>query len=174
MIIRRTNWGMSTAHCFLIPAGSLKPPSNDITNLFHIHHAHGDLVLQLTATWLGITDTWISHCLFLNSYVIPHGWSTGIPAALPNCSYVIILRILHASSRGHAIADGWGTMLQAGRSRVRVPIRSLEFFNSPNSSSPGVYSASNRNVYQKIFLGVKCVRRVGLTTNLHVWAKPTV
>jgi hypothetical protein len=30
---------------------------------------------------------------------------------------------------------GWGTMLKAGRSRVRVPIRSLNFFSLPNPSS---------------------------------------
>jgi hypothetical protein len=30
---------------------------------------------------------------------------------------------------------GWGTMLQAGRSRVRFPLRSLDIFNLPNPSS---------------------------------------
>jgi hypothetical protein len=30
---------------------------------------------------------------------------------------------------------GWSTMLQAGRSRVRFPMRSLVFFNLPNSYS---------------------------------------
>jgi hypothetical protein len=30
---------------------------------------------------------------------------------------------------------GWGTMLQAGRSRVSFPIRSLTFFSWPNHSS---------------------------------------
>jgi hypothetical protein len=30
---------------------------------------------------------------------------------------------------------GWGTMLQAGRSRVRIPRRSLDFFNLPDPSS---------------------------------------
>jgi hypothetical protein len=38
-------------------------------------------------------------------------------------------------------------MLQAGRSRVQVPMRSLDFFNWPNPD-PGVNSASNRNEYQ--------------------------
>jgi hypothetical protein len=34
---------------------------------------------------------------------------------------------------------GWGTMLQAGRSRVRFPVRSLDyFFNWPNHSSRSV------------------------------------
>jgi hypothetical protein len=36
-------------------------------------------------------------------------------------------------ARGNAV--GWGTMLQAGRSRVRFPMRSLDFFNWPNPSS---------------------------------------
>jgi hypothetical protein len=43
-------------------------------------------------------------------------------------------------------------MLQAIRSRIRDPMRSLKFFNLPNSSGrtrPGVNSASNRNEYQK-------------------------
>jgi hypothetical protein len=43
-----------------------------------------------------------------------------------------------------------GTMLQIGRSRVRS--RLGEFLNLPNPTAalgPGVYSASNRNEYQK-------------------------
>jgi hypothetical protein len=56
--------------------------------------------------------------------------------------------------------DGWGVMLQAGRSWVQVSMRWLHFFNvrvlNPYSSHGlGVYSTSNRNEYQKIFLGVK-------------------
>jgi hypothetical protein len=35
----------------------------------------------------------------------------------------------------HSSIVGWGTMLQAGRSRVRFPMRSLDFFNWPNPSS---------------------------------------
>jgi hypothetical protein len=31
--------------------------------------------------------------------------------------------------------DGWGTKIQAGKSRVRVPMRLLHFFNIPNPSS---------------------------------------
>jgi hypothetical protein len=42
--------------------------------------------------------------------------------------------------------DGWGTALQAGRSRVRFPVVLLEF---------RVDSASNRNEYQEYFLGIK-------------------
>jgi hypothetical protein len=63
-------------------------------------------------------------------------------------------------------------MLQAGRSRVQVPM-SWIFLNCPNPSGragPGVDSVSNRNEYQvslkknKETLGVKCGQRIGLTT----------
>jgi hypothetical protein len=59
---------------------------------------------------------------------------------------------------------GWGTMLQAGRSLVWFPMRSLDFFNLPNSSSLGVDSASNRNEYQESSWGAKGGRRVRLTS----------
>jgi hypothetical protein len=36
-------------------------------------------------------------------------------------------------ARGSVVS--WGTMLQAGRSRAGIPIRSLDFFNWPNPSS---------------------------------------
>ena len=58
--------------------------------------------------------------------------------------------------RGGAV--GWGTALQAGRSRVRFPLVSLEFvidiILQPHYG-PGVDSASIRNEYQECFLGVK-------------------
>jgi hypothetical protein len=54
------------------------------------------------------------------------------------------------------------TALQTGRSGVRFPIVSLEFFRS--HYGPGVDSTSNRNEYQEYFLGGKCGRCVRLTT----------
>ena len=51
--------------------------------------------------------------------------------------------------RGGAV--GWGTALQAGRSRVRIPMMS-SFWPQYDH---GVDSASNRNEYQEYFLGVK-------------------
>jgi hypothetical protein len=54
--------------------------------------------------------------------------------------------------------SGWGTALQTGRSRVRFPIVSLEFFIDiivPVALLPGIDSASNRNEYEEYFLGVK-------------------
>jgi hypothetical protein len=45
-------------------------------------------------------------------------------------------------------------MLDAGRSRVRFPMRSLDFFNLPNTSSRimalGSAQPSNRNAYQDL------------------------
>jgi hypothetical protein len=49
--------------------------------------------------------------------------------------------------------SGEGTTLQIGRSRVRFPIMSLEFFRS--HYGPGFYSSSKRNEYQVYFLEVK-------------------
>jgi hypothetical protein len=63
--------------------------------------------------------------------------------------------------------DTWGAMLQAGRSWVRDPIKSLHFsiyLILPAALGPGVYSACIRNDYQKIFLLVRRGRRVRLTT----------
>jgi hypothetical protein len=57
-------------------------------------------------------------------------------------------------------------MLQAGRSRVRVPMRwifSIYLLLQPHYG-PGVNPASNRNEYQESSWGVKGGRRVRLTT----------
>jgi hypothetical protein len=45
------------------------------------------------------------------------------------------------------------SVLQTGRSRVRVPMVSLEFFSDIILLVPGVDSLSNRNEYQVYFLG---------------------
>jgi hypothetical protein len=59
-------------------------------------------------------------------------------------------------------------MLQDGRLRVRIPMRSLDFsidlFFQPHYG-PRVHSASNGNEYQESSWGVKSGRRVGLTTS---------
>jgi hypothetical protein len=68
--------------------------------------------------------------------------------------------------------SGWGTMLQAGRSRDRVPMRWI-FSNLPNpsgrtmalGSTPPITEMSTRNLNNNNKkTGVKGGRRVGLTT----------
>jgi hypothetical protein len=65
---------------------------------------------------------------------------------------------------------GWVTtsMLQAGRSWVLFPMRSLDVFIwliLPAALCPEVDPASNRNEYQEFSSGVKRDRRVRLTTS---------
>jgi hypothetical protein len=58
-------------------------------------------------------------------------------------------------------------MVQAGRARVRVPMRLLDFLNLPNPSSRSVALGSTQlltNEYQESSWGVKGGRRVRLTT----------
>jgi hypothetical protein len=72
---------------------------------------------------------------------------------------------LKGGARGSVV--GWGTMLQAGKSRVWVPMRSLDFsiyLTLQPHYGPGVDSASNRNEYQEDSWGVKGGRCVRLTT----------
>jgi hypothetical protein len=65
-------------------------------------------------------------------------------------------------ARGSVV--GWGTMLQAGRSWVRVPIK-WNFSSFQPHYGPGVDSDSNRNEYQEPSWGVKGGQRVRLTTS---------
>jgi hypothetical protein len=64
---------------------------------------------------------------------------------------------------------GWDTMLQAGRSRVRFPMRSLDFFNLPNPSSRTMALGSTQPLTEMstryIPGGVKDGRRVRLATS---------
>jgi hypothetical protein len=85
--------------------------------------------------------------------------------------YFLFLEHLYSCSytdRARGSAFGWGTMLQAGRSRIRVPMWSLEFQLTcsfqPHYGS-GSDSASNRNEYQKYSWGIKGGRGVRLTTS---------
>jgi hypothetical protein len=63
-------------------------------------------------------------------------------------------------------------MLQATRSPARIPDE-VDFFDSPNSSSRGVDSASNRNEYQESSWGYK-KRPARRADNLAVIYEPNV
>jgi hypothetical protein len=68
-------------------------------------------------------------------------------------------------ARGSVV--GWGTMLQAGRSRIQFPIRSLILFNWPNPSSCTVALGSTQLLTEmntRNLPGGKCGRGVRLTT----------
>jgi hypothetical protein len=59
-------------------------------------------------------------------------------------------------------------MLQDGRSRVQISIRSLDFLHLPNTSSLNMglgLTVCNRNEYQTFSWEVKGGRRVSLTTS---------
>jgi hypothetical protein len=78
--------------------------------------------------------------------------------------------LLKYGTIAHGSVVGWNTVLQAGRSRVRVPMKALIFLSVylilPAAPGPGVYSVANRNEYQKQKnLGSERGRRVRLTTS---------
>jgi hypothetical protein len=78
------------------------------------------------------------------------------------CTHFCFVKVsILTGTRGSVV--GWGTMLQAGRSRVRVPMR-WNFSSFQPHYGPRIDSASNRNEYQEPSWGVKGSRRVRLTT----------
>jgi hypothetical protein len=83
---------------------------------------------------------------------------------------LLLLLLLFGGSRGSVVA-------QAGRSRVRDPIRRIIFsmyLILPAVLDPGAYSASNRTEYQKqkiMFLGIKA-RPVRTADNLTAICEP--
>jgi hypothetical protein len=111
--------------------------------------------LKLTDTqskiWKQCTVASCLHCIMLE-----HRVSLTLPSA-----------IFNLGARGSIV--GWGTMLQARRLRVQVPIRWI-FFNLPNPSSCTVTLEStqplNRNEYQESSWGAKNGWCVKLTTLL--------
>jgi hypothetical protein len=92
------------------------------------------------------------------TYIVWNNWYIGPTGCL---NTILLYVLVYTGARGSVV--GWGTMLQAGRSRVRVPMRWNCSSFQPHYGL-GVDSASNRNEYQEPSWGVKSGRRVSLTT----------
>jgi hypothetical protein len=81
---------------------------------------------------------------------------------------LLVIQPYHSTqsgSRGRVV--GWGTMLQAGRSRVRFPMSSLQFFSWPNPSSNIVAMGSTQRLTEmgtRNLSGVKGGRSLRLTS----------
>jgi hypothetical protein len=86
---------------------------------------------------------------------------------VPFRKFPVLCHLMRGWALGSIVV--WGTMLQARRSRVQIPMRLLNFFNLPNLSSRTMALGStqplNRNEYQKSSCGVKGRRCVRLTTS---------
>ena len=83
------------------------------------------------------------------------------------CNQLFTNPALQGNIRVRGATVGWGSALQAGKSRARFPIGPLEFFTDLTfwpHSSPGVDLASDRNEYQEYVLGGRGGRCVWLTT----------
>jgi hypothetical protein len=88
-------------------------------------------------------------------------------------NYIISVPV-EVGARGGTV--GWGTALQARESRVRFPMVSLEFFMAQSFRphyGPGISSASNRNEYQKYFLGLKAADAFLLKSGSLKFLKPS-
>jgi hypothetical protein len=73
------------------------------------------------------------------------------------------------SAGAHSSVVGWSTMLQAGRSQVWDPIRSVNFFSLHNPSScarPCGIPSLVPEGEKKCFGGVECCQHIRLTTLL--------
>jgi hypothetical protein len=119
---------------------SLKKPAYDIENIFNRYH---------------ICNAEINTNICNNNYF----------CIRRNKYTSLSIKLIYMGVRSGAVC--WGTKLQAGRQHVRVPLKPLNFCQCTWSFllryRPGVYSASKRNEYHKIFQGVKRGRRIRLT-----------
>jgi hypothetical protein len=77
-----------------------------------------------------------------------------------------------SGARGSVV--GWGTTLQAGRSWVRIPMRSLDFFNWPNPSSRTMALGSTQPLTEMSTRNLPGGKRVAGTCGWHpqdhLWA----
>jgi hypothetical protein len=107
--------------------------------------------LEENKTWRRSRDEWVvSFSLRLLGCIV-NG-----EASVKRNNFKEKLSLAFWSMGARGSVAGWGTVLQAGRSRVWVQMRWI-FYDA------GVNSASNRNEYQETSWGVKGGRRVRLT-----------
>jgi hypothetical protein len=92
-------------------------------------------------TWRYITEDvtfrYIRSCETSNSlFSISFMFLTIVTVTKEYTASILRVSTLHFPRKGArgSVVD-WGAMLQAGRSQVRVPMNSLDFFNWPNPSS---------------------------------------
>ena len=135
------------------------------------------VVRQLRVHWVYVSST--QSCVFVVShsfkcwYYSAYRFSTAAPKHLWN-----VLR-MYGGTQLFAMIVVIIMGLQAGRSRVRFPLVSLEFFIDlilPTHYGPEIESVSNRNEYQEYFLGGKggqCIRLATLSSScadcLEIW-----
>jgi hypothetical protein len=117
--------------------------------------------------WPKIGNLWstvlIEYCLQCVTTALKSAYCCSVSQHC-HCAWqsVVIFLAHNVTGNNHSVV-GWGTMLQAGRSWVRVPMRWI-FLSFQPHYGPGVDSASNRNEYQESSWGVKGSRCVRLTT----------
>jgi len=104
-------------------------PANGLHKLYKLIHIHPSfIILILTLSfplWIEFTSCLYDLVLLTEIYVIYLFFHNAIfPANL------ILLHLIppHNNTGASGGAVGWGTALQAGRSRVRFPVVSLDFF----------------------------------------------
>jgi len=111
-----------------------------------------------------IRDNW-KYLSYAASAYRPHKNYTRILIYISVLFNIYIYIYIYIGARGGAV--GWGTALQAGRSRVRFPTVSFEFFIYiilPAALWPWDWFSLSQNWVPRIFPGGKGGRCVGLTT----------
>jgi hypothetical protein len=81
---------------------------------------------------------------------------------------------IHTNWWAHGSVVGWGTMLKAGRSWVRFPMRSLDCFSIDLMLPAVLWPWGWPSLYQKWVAGIFCGQSVRKADNLTAICEPTV